>query len=46
MSIDDKSQILSLENRYSTESNAVDDVYGEYPFLLHKNSYISRNNIL
>eukprot|EP00347_Sterkiella_histriomuscorum_P021159 403335024 len=37
---------MSMLTRKQTESDAIDDVYSNYPYLVHKNSYISRNNIL
>ena len=37
---------MKLEQRFTSESNAIDDVYGEYPFLLYKHFFITRNNIV
>lgn len=34
-----------MAERVTTESEAVDDIFGEYPFLLYKHFYITRGNI-
>jgi len=34
-----------ITERYTTESDARDDIYGDYPFLLYKHYFITRNNI-
>lgn len=36
---------VKLAERLTSESDARDDVYGEYPFLLYKHFFITRNNI-
>lgn len=35
-----------LEERHTNESDALDDIYGEYPFMLYKHFFITRMNIL
>lgn len=37
---------INVSERFTSESDAVDDVYGEYPFLLYKHFFITRRNIL
>ena len=37
---------ISVEERLTTESDAIDDIYGEYPFLVYKHFFITRRNIL
>jgi hypothetical protein len=37
---------INVDDRFTSESNAIDDVYGEYPFLLYKHFFITRKNIL
>jgi hypothetical protein len=34
-----------LEQRFTSEADAIDDVYGEYPFILFKHLFITRHNI-
>lgn len=37
---------MKVDERYSTESDAVDDVYGQYPFMLYKHYFITQTNII
>lgn len=34
-----------MAERYTSESDFKDDIYGEYPFLLYKHYFITRGNI-
>ena len=34
-----------MEDRITRERDVVDDIYGEYPFILYKHFFITRNNI-
>ena len=36
---------LKVAERCTTESEATDDIYGEYPFLLYRHYFITRGNI-
>jgi hypothetical protein len=36
---------LKLSERFTSESDARDDIYGEYPFILYKHFFITRSNI-
>jgi hypothetical protein len=36
---------MELSERFTNESNARDDIYGEYPFILYKHFFITRANI-
>jgi len=33
---------LTLEKRYQTDQDAIDDIFGRYPYLVHKDSYVAR----
>ena len=35
-----------VEEKYSTESDMVDEVFGEFPFILYKHYFITSRNIL
>ena len=36
---------IPLSQRFTSESDLKDDIYGEYPFLLYKHYFITRPNL-
>ena len=36
---------MNVEEKYSTESDLVDDVFGQFPFILYKHYFITKRNI-
>lgn len=37
---------IKIKERHSTESDQVDDVFGQYPFMLYKYHFITKKNII